>query len=77
MFAAVPVVVISYISLFVFEKLLNIAMLSSFILSVIPYYLFILFGFSVEGGAHFSKEKKSVLLGIFAISLIYTTYFFL
>lgn len=77
LFASIPIAMISYVCLFVFEKILNIAAVSNFILSVIPYYLFILFAFSVEGGAHIQNNKKSVLLGLFSICLIYTLYFFL
>lgn len=75
LFATSAVALITYVSLFVFEWMMDNAALSNFVASVLPFYIFVLFGFSVDGAADLPK-KNGMWLGMIGICILYTLYFF-
>jgi len=75
LFSSSVVMMLTYISLFVFEWWMNNPTLSDNVASVLPFYMFVLFGFSVDGAANL-PEKKGILIGAAGICILYTIYYF-
>lgn len=75
LFATSVVALLTYISLFVFEWMMDNAALSNFVASALPFYIFVLFGFSVDGAANL-PERRGIWLGVIGITILYSLYFF-
>ncbi|MBW3003526.1 hypothetical protein KY328_01410 [Candidatus Woesearchaeota archaeon] len=75
LFAAMITTVLAYVSLFVFEYLLNTAAVSNLVTSILPFYIVVLFGFTVDIVSDIKKWHW--LIGIVSVGLLYGVYFFL
>lgn len=75
LFASATVAILTYTSLFVFEWIMDNAALSNMVASVLPFYIFVLFGFSVDGAANL-PEKKGAWVGAAGITILYVLYYF-
>ncbi len=76
-FAAVPLAILTYFCLFVLEALLDNVTVPNMIVSLVPYYLFLLMAFGSEQSARIPSEKKSIAFGVCSVVLVYTFMYFL
>ena len=77
LFSSIPIMIITYLCLFLLEYVLNNSVVSNLVVSVLPYYLYLLMAFASEQAARIPSQKKSILFGIASVVVIYTVFYFL
>lgn len=74
LFAVIITTILAYLSLFLFEYIFNTPVISNLVTSILPFYIIVLFGFTADVIA---KVKKSWIIGILGVTILYGIYFFL
>ncbi|MBI4448782.1 hypothetical protein HY641_02020 [Candidatus Woesearchaeota archaeon] len=77
LFSAIPLTIVTYVALFLLEWILDNAAIPNLIVSVIPFYLYLLMAFGAEQAARIASEKKSIAFGIVSVVVIYSAFYFL
>lgn len=77
LFSAVPLTILTYLCLFIFEYAFDNNTISRMILSIAPYYLFLLMAFASEQAARISDLKKSIGFGALSVIVIYSVMYLL
>lgn len=75
LFAAGLTSILAYVSLFVFEWGFDNSTIPNLIASILPFYIFIMYGFSADGASGL-PEKKGWVVGVFGIIALYLMYYF-
>ncbi len=70
-FAMIVTIIAAYISIILFEIALKISVVSGFVISLIPFYTSVLFGWSSEIISGTKGRIRPVIIGLIAITLLF------